>query len=147
MPPETVPSPFGAPPGPPPGAPVSIDLTATPLPSSDSGSPRLRALAEAAFGPGSYEQEVEAGLAAVTLDLRSVDGPRASLPLFGMTLPVPVGIGADASDPDAIFASQQELEDYLRRILINDTDRFPAPVDVGAWARAAEADARVARKG
>jgi membrane protease YdiL (CAAX protease family) len=49
LPPETVSSPHGAPPGPPPGAAVSIDLTATPLPSSDSGSPRLRALGEMAL--------------------------------------------------------------------------------------------------
>ena len=68
------------------------------------------------LGPGSYEREIEMALNGIRLEKR-LDGMHASLPVFGHTLPLPVGW--QSRDGKTVrFDSANEVAAFVRPILL-----------------------------
>ncbi len=79
--------------------------------------PRLREFGERFMGPGTYAREVERALAGIQI-LEGPDGRRATLPMFGELLPVPLGYRTwNAAEP-TIFQTPADIASYLRPLLL-----------------------------
>jgi hypothetical protein len=79
--------------------------------------PHLRETAERFLGPGTYVDEVERALAGIQIS-EGPDGRRATLPLFGESLPLPLGYKTWKQTEPTIFQSTADLADFLRPVLL-----------------------------
>ncbi len=87
----------------------SLELGMTP--------PLLREFSERAFGAGSYEMEVARALAG--LELRSTPlGWEAEMPLFGITVPLPVAVQSWLEAGSKPFAARQQLAEWVEQRLL-----------------------------
>jgi len=86
--------------------------------------PRLRELADRAIGNSRYEAEVDAALAAIRIEPRP-DGRYASMPLFGIVVPLPLGVKSWRDEQSTTFTDAGQIAAYLRPKLLaaaNDED-------------------------
>lgn len=79
--------------------------------------PRLRALAERAWGTGAYEAEVERALQQIEIEW-TPRGRVATLPLFGIRLPLPTGTRGWMDESPRWMDSEQQLADFMRERLL-----------------------------
>lgn len=107
--------------------------------------PRLRELADAAFGPGSYEREVESALAALRYQVMPGGEARADFPFFGLALPLPVGTKSWRQEQPTKFESAEQVRDYMRELFDRDVAGDEG-LDADDFANAVESDRDAAER-
>lgn len=90
--------------------------------------PRLRELVERAWGPGVYEREVERALQQIEIEW-TPQGRVATMPLFGLRLPLPLGTRSWQEESIRWLDSESQLVDFMRSRLLNEPASVAAPPD------------------
>jgi hypothetical protein len=79
--------------------------------------PLLRELAERAFGEGAYEHEVARALAGI--ELRDTPlGWQAQMPMFGLSLPLPVAVKSWQDEDSKRFTQREDLVAWVEQLLL-----------------------------